>query len=39
MEESALTTTIAWLAASRRPLLVQLTRADYDRLKPAWELP
>lgn len=39
MEESALTTTIAWLKPSRRPLLVQLTRADYDRLKSAWELP
>jgi D-alanyl-D-alanine dipeptidase len=39
MAEPALTTTIAWLTPSRRPLLVQLTRADYDRLKSAWDLP
>jgi hypothetical protein len=39
MEESALTTTITWLAPSRRPLLVQLTRADYGRMKSAWGLP
>jgi len=39
MEESALTTTIAWLAPKPAPLLVQLPRAEYERLKTAWRLP
>ena len=39
MEEPALTTTIAWLAPARHPLLVQLPRAEYNRLKAAWGLP
>jgi D-alanyl-D-alanine dipeptidase len=39
MEESALTTTIAWLAPKRAPLLVQLPRTEYERLRSAWRLP
>jgi D-alanyl-D-alanine dipeptidase len=39
MEESALTTTIAWLAPKPAPLLVQLPRAEYERLKSSWRLP
>jgi len=39
MEEPALKTTIGWLAPARHPLLVQLPRAEYDRLKKAWGLP
>ena len=39
MEESALTTTMAWLAPKPAPLLVQLPRAEYERLKSAWRLP
>ena len=39
MEESALTTTIAWLSPKPAPLLVQLPRAEYERLKSAWRLP
>jgi L,D-peptidoglycan transpeptidase YkuD (ErfK/YbiS/YcfS/YnhG family) len=39
MEESALATTIAWLVPKPAPLLVQLPRAEYERLKTAWRLP
>jgi L,D-peptidoglycan transpeptidase YkuD (ErfK/YbiS/YcfS/YnhG family) len=39
MEESALTATIGWLDQTRAPLLVQLPRAEYERLKSAWRLP
>jgi L,D-peptidoglycan transpeptidase YkuD (ErfK/YbiS/YcfS/YnhG family) len=39
MEEPALTTTMAWLAPNAAPLLVQLPRAEYERLKSAWRLP
>jgi L,D-peptidoglycan transpeptidase YkuD (ErfK/YbiS/YcfS/YnhG family) len=39
MEETALTTTIGWLAPKRAPLLVQLPRAEYERLKSLWRLP
>ena len=39
MEESALTATIAWLAPNLAPLLVQLPRTEYERLKSAWRLP
>jgi len=39
MDESALTTTIGWLAPRQAPLLVQLPRAEYKRLKSAWRLP
>jgi L,D-peptidoglycan transpeptidase YkuD (ErfK/YbiS/YcfS/YnhG family) len=38
-EESALTAVIAWLAPKPAPLLVQLPRAEYERLKSAWRLP
>lgn len=39
MDEGALTTTIAWIDPARRPLLVQLPRGDYERLKAVWGLP
>jgi hypothetical protein len=39
MNEPALTTMIEWLAPARDPRLVQLPRAEYDRLKAAWGLP
>ena len=39
MEESALTYTIGWLTPGRSPLLVQLPRAEYDRVRSAWGLP
>jgi L,D-peptidoglycan transpeptidase YkuD (ErfK/YbiS/YcfS/YnhG family) len=39
MEEPALTATIAWLAPAKAPLLVQLPRDEYERLKLAWRLP
>jgi L,D-peptidoglycan transpeptidase YkuD (ErfK/YbiS/YcfS/YnhG family) len=39
MEESALTAMVGWLAPASTPLLVQLPRAEYARLKPAWRLP
>lgn len=30
---------LAWLDPSGRPVLIQLTRADYDRLRRVWGLP
>jgi D-alanyl-D-alanine dipeptidase len=39
MEEPALTATIAWLAPTKAPLLVQLPRGEYEQLKSAWRLP
>jgi D-alanyl-D-alanine dipeptidase len=39
MDEAALTTTIGWLAPKRQPLLVQLPRSEYERLKSTWKLP
>jgi D-alanyl-D-alanine dipeptidase len=39
MSEADLTATLAWLDPARAPLLVQLPRAEYDRLRSAWRLP
>jgi D-alanyl-D-alanine dipeptidase len=39
MNERRLTEILAWLQPARRPLLVQLPRAEYERLKRAWALP
>jgi L,D-peptidoglycan transpeptidase YkuD (ErfK/YbiS/YcfS/YnhG family) len=39
MSGESITRLLAWLDPSRRPVLVQLTRADYDRLRSAWDLP
>jgi D-alanyl-D-alanine dipeptidase len=39
MDESNLLDTIAWLDGAKHPLLVQLPRAEYERLKTAWGLP
>jgi len=39
MEEPALTPAIAWLNPARTPLLVQLPRDEYVRLRSAWRLP
>ncbi len=30
---------LAWLDAAKQPLLVQLPKAEYERLKTAWGLP
>jgi D-alanyl-D-alanine dipeptidase len=34
-----LTAVVEWLDASRRPMLVQLTASEYQRLRGRWELP
>lgn len=39
MAEPALLDTITWLDADRTPVLVQLPRAEYERLKSVWRLP
>ena len=39
MAESNLVAVIAWLDPARTPLLVQLPRPEYERLKSAWRLP
>jgi D-alanyl-D-alanine dipeptidase len=39
MPESALLDTIEWLDAEKTPVLVQLPRVEYERLKPVWRLP
>jgi len=39
MEESALRSLLSRLDAGRKPLLVQLPRAEYQRLKKEWGLP
>lgn len=39
MDERRLTAIIAWLRPASSPLLIQLPRAEYDRLKGAWDLP
>jgi D-alanyl-D-alanine dipeptidase len=38
-DANALAAVIAWLDPSRRPALVQLTSADYRRVRRAWALP
>lgn len=39
LDESAIDQLLAWLNADQSPVLVQLTRADYQRLKTDWALP
>ncbi len=39
MDEAALTDTIKWLDPKKSPVLVQLPRAEYERLKATWRLP
>lgn len=39
MEESEIDKLLAWLSAEQSPVLVQLTEADYQRLKADWVLP
>ena len=39
MEESDLTELLRWLDPKKGPLLVQLTEAEYVRLRGAWRLP
>ncbi len=39
MAESNLLDTITWLDARRKPVLVQLPRSEYVRLRTGWQLP
>jgi D-alanyl-D-alanine dipeptidase len=39
MEEKNLETLLAWLDPARKPLLVQLPRPQYQRLRRRWKLP
>ncbi|MCK5800138.1 MAG: hypothetical protein KAI47_23270, partial [Deltaproteobacteria bacterium] len=39
MAEVAMLRLLAWLDPTKSPLLAQLTRAEYTRVKSAWELP
>lgn len=39
LEETNLTELLRWLDPKRSPLLVQLTEAEYARLRAAWRLP
>lgn len=39
MDRQHLTQVIRWLKPASRPMLVQLPRAEYERLKNAWDLP
>ena len=39
MDAGRLEALMRWLDASRRPALVQLPAAEYDRLRDAWKLP
>ncbi len=39
MEEEKIETLLAWLDPARKPLLVQLTRSEYKRLRRRWRLP
>ncbi|MGH7603512.1 MAG: L,D-transpeptidase family protein [Gemmatimonadaceae bacterium] len=38
-DEAKLQDVIEWLAPEKRPLLVQLTSSDYEKLSGAWRLP
>lgn len=38
-DEAKLRDVIGWLDQQKRPLLVQLTASDYERLRGAWRLP
>ena len=39
MPEHDLTDVVMWLDRTRRPMLVQLTQAEYERRRAAWQLP
>jgi hypothetical protein len=39
MAEPNLLEVITWLDARRRPILVQVPRSEYVRVKAAWQLP
>ena len=39
MQEKDLVGLLRWLDPKRRPVLIQMPRADYDRLRPKYELP
>ena len=39
MAEPGMLKLLGWLDPARSPQLVQLTRAEYARLKGAWDLP
>ena len=39
LDADALTALVRWLDSSRRPMLVQLPAAEYERLRAAWLLP
>ena len=39
MNEPAMQAVLAWMDASKKPLLVQLPRAELERLAPAWGVP
>jgi len=39
MTEEAMDALLQWLDASKKPLLITLTTADYMRLKDTWQLP
>ncbi len=39
MAESSLTGVMTWLDAARKPVLIQLPRDEYKRLKARWKLP
>ena len=39
MAEPSMNRLLAWLDARKQPLLVQLPRAEYERLRQSWKLP
>jgi hypothetical protein len=39
MNPSSMEYLLRWLDAKKRPLLVQLPRAEFERLREAWGLP
>jgi D-alanyl-D-alanine dipeptidase len=39
LDARELTAVVEWLDASRRPMLVQLTASEYQRLRGRWDLP
>lgn len=39
MPPAAMDALLKWLDPEQRPLLVQLPKAEYDRLRPLWQLP
>jgi D-alanyl-D-alanine dipeptidase len=39
MREQDLVTLLRWLDPKRRPVLIQMPRTEYDRLRPRYNLP